>query len=281
MTDRQRQIPSRRAVLAGITATPALALPALAASATALPPATGRDAAATLHRLEQMIDILRTRVVCKGWHPNGLDETAAARTLAYFRAGFPEESEEDFVEREAVFDFIYGHGQSMDWIILGDPVVLICRAAEHSRRAQLVAPTFPLSGPDPIFAAIERHRVAAAALYAASEAHDTLEERLVEEAGSPANQSDRWYEAIHAADRDPQYVKAEAVTAKSSDAEIDAAWALVAEPPATIAGAGALAAYALEYKGDYSWPDQDDRSDDFAGALLRSLSGALSARAVS
>ena len=54
---------------------------------------------------------------------------------------------------------------------------------------------------------------------------------------------------------------------------------------AILAGAAALAAYALEYKKDYAWPDKrdhsDDFADDFAGALLRSLSGAISAGAVS
>ena len=100
-----------------------------------MPTTSEWDAAAALQRLEQVIDTLRTRFVCKGWHPNGLDETAAARALAYFRAGCPEESDEDFAERKAAFGFVSGHGQSIDWIILGDPVGLICRAAEHSRRA--------------------------------------------------------------------------------------------------------------------------------------------------
>jgi hypothetical protein len=102
------------------------------------PDPTGWDARAALARLEQLVETLRTRAVCEGWHPNGLDEAAATRALAYFRAGCPEESDEDFAEREAAFDFISSHGQSLDWVVGGDPLGLICRAAAHSRRAQLV-----------------------------------------------------------------------------------------------------------------------------------------------
>ena len=271
-------IHSRRAILAGIAATPALAVPALAASATALVPETGWDVAAALCRLEQTIETLRTCVVCKGWHPNGLEEPAAARALAYFRAGCPEESDEDFAEREAAFDFIYGHGQSIDWIIFGDPGGLICRAAAHSRRAQSVL----LGGPDPIFALIEAHRAALAAHLAAGKAQSDLEERLFDErmaaAGSPENGSAAWYEAIHAADRDPLYMDAEALVDKTSDAEIAAAWALVAEPPATIAGAAALAAYPPEYKSTMLLPD---KPEEWLLALLASINSALSAEAVS
>jgi hypothetical protein len=135
---------SRRNLLMNTAVTVAsLASATALASSSALAPAMpvepdGWDARAALARLEQVIEALRTCVVCEGWHPNGLDEATAARALAYFRAGCPEESDEDFVEREAAFDFISGHGQSIDWIILGDPVGLICRAAEHSRRAQSV-----------------------------------------------------------------------------------------------------------------------------------------------
>jgi hypothetical protein len=84
-----------------------------------------------------MIETLRACAVCDGWHPNGLDEAAAARALACFRAGLPEESDHDFAERDAAFKFISNHGQSLDWIICGDAGGMICRSAARSNRATL------------------------------------------------------------------------------------------------------------------------------------------------
>ncbi len=129
--------------------------------------------------------------------------------------------------------------------------------SNHSRRAvlagiaatpALAAPSLALSavGPDPIFAAIEHHKAA----YALHIADVTAE----------VEPEDRWLEA-------------------SANAEIDAAWGLVAKPPTTLAGAAALAAYTLEYKlSDLSFPDT---SGDFAAALLRSLHSAMIGEAVS
>jgi hypothetical protein len=138
------------------------------------------------------------------------------------------------------------------------------------------------SSVDPIFAAIGAHRAASAAYIAAIEAQGALECRLVDErlaeAGSPEKRSDRWHEAIDAANRDPRYVHALAASDESGDAERAAAWDLVEEPATTITGAAALAAYALAYKlSDITWPEDDDgSSDDFAAALLRSLHSTLS-----
>lgn len=135
---------------------------------------------------------------------------------------------------------------------------------------------------DPIFALIEAHRAALAAHLAAGGALSDSEERAVDEkmaaAGSPENGSTAWYEAIHAAERDPLYMDAEALLDKTSDAEIAAAWALVAEPPTTIAGAAALAAYASEYKSIIQLPD---KPEEWLMALLASVHSTLSAEAVS
>jgi hypothetical protein len=74
---------------------------------------------------------------------------------------------------------------------------------------------------------------------------------------------------------------------ESSDAEMDAAWELVTEPPATIAGAAALIRYALDYKiSDLTWPEVEEGDfDDFASALLvclgECLNSAISAGTVS
>jgi hypothetical protein len=133
--------------LAGASVAAVAALPAGAIEAGA----AGRlDAAAALGRAEFMIERLRTRYVCEGWHGRGLDEDAAARALAYFRnwsAGGPDDVDEwMFVVR-----FLGDHGQSIDWIVLGDPGGMICEGASRSLRAGVG---------DPIFAVIAEHRAA-------------------------------------------------------------------------------------------------------------------------
>jgi hypothetical protein len=119
-------------------------------------------AAAALGRTEFVIECLRTRFVCEGWHGRGLDEDAATRTLAYFRswaAGGPDDVDEwMFVVR-----ILGDHGGSIDWILFGDPVSMICKGASHSARAAAV---------DPIFAVIEEHRAAHLGLHAACSAND-------------------------------------------------------------------------------------------------------------
>jgi hypothetical protein len=93
---------------------------------------------------------------------------------------------------------------------------------------------------------------------------------------SPPKWSNAWLEAIHAAERDPLHRDAEAHYATTSDAEIAAAWALVAKPPATIAGAAALAAYAPEYKSIMQLPD---KPEEWLLALLASVRSTASAEA--
>ena len=90
------------------------------------------DHAAILKRVQQMIDLLRTRHVCDGWK---LDEERAERTLQYFRsraAGSPDDDE----EWGRVVEFVHHHGQSLDWIIAGDPGRMICRGAGQSAQAK-------------------------------------------------------------------------------------------------------------------------------------------------
>jgi hypothetical protein len=89
------------------------------------------NARAILARAEQVVDVLRTRYVCQCWK---LDEEAAARMLRYFRrkaAGAPDNDE----EWQAVVAFCGEHGQSLDWIVQGDPAGMICSAAARSRRS--------------------------------------------------------------------------------------------------------------------------------------------------
>ena len=99
------------------------------------------NARAILARAEQVVDdVLRTRYVCQCWK---LDEEAAARMLRYFRrkaAGAPDNDQ----EWQAVVAFCGEHGQSLDWIVQGDPAGMICSAAArttHSRRG--ITTTWP------------------------------------------------------------------------------------------------------------------------------------------
>jgi hypothetical protein len=93
--------------------------------------ATSIDWAGVLARTEQMIALLRDRYVAKGWK---LDGDAAVKTLQYFESQAAGQCENDVEQRQA-FDFIYSHGQSLDWIICGDPAGMICTLASRSPRA--------------------------------------------------------------------------------------------------------------------------------------------------
>jgi hypothetical protein len=62
-------------------------------------------------------------------------------------AGAPEDDQ----EWEAACAFFYDYGQSLDWIVMGNPGGMICGAAARSPRAAALID-------DPIFAAIEAHR---------------------------------------------------------------------------------------------------------------------------
>jgi hypothetical protein len=85
---------------------------------------------AMLARAEQIIDLLRTRYVRQDWK---LDEEAAERMLQYFRhcaAGVSVHGREWM----AVVTFCGEHGQSLDWIVMGNPGGMICGGAAHSAR---------------------------------------------------------------------------------------------------------------------------------------------------
>ncbi len=135
-------------------------------------PGAVMDNAAILARAEQVIDVLRTSYVCEGWK---LDEEGASRTLRYFRsrvAGSPDEDEERYV-----IEFLGDHGQSLDWVIAGDPGSMICARAKHSTQAAKVA------AHDPIFAVIERAREAETAFDEEEiddEAHHLLDKAIAE-----------------------------------------------------------------------------------------------------
>src|ERR1700730_4959281 len=88
----------------------------------------GIDHRATLARVEQIIDLLRTCHVREGWR---LDEEGAERTLRYFRR-CADGGRDNNREYTAAREFLYRNGQSLDWVIAGDPRGMICHAAAQS-----------------------------------------------------------------------------------------------------------------------------------------------------
>jgi hypothetical protein len=134
---------TRRAGLAGAAAVPVLAVPAIARDAEST-----YDRQAAVARLEYIVKVLRQSSVCDNWK---LDEAKALHVLANF------DDDED-----ALIEWIREHGQSFDWVLLGDPGGMIYREAARSPAAVSAIATEP----DPIFAAIEAHKAASAAFVA-------------------------------------------------------------------------------------------------------------------
>jgi hypothetical protein len=112
------------------------------------------DYSAMLTRAEHCVECLRTRYVCDGWK---MDEEAAKRMLQYFRSQAEGQPENDEEWRAAV-DFIGSHGQSLDWILRGEPGVMICREAASSDRAH--SSKLAVQQSSPALKAVERYRTA-------------------------------------------------------------------------------------------------------------------------
>lgn len=79
-------------------------------------------------RAKHVIETLRTRYVCEGF---SIDEDAAAQVLLYLASKSVSEDDDGW---RMVVDFFGTHGQSLDWILSGDPGVMICQAAARSSR---------------------------------------------------------------------------------------------------------------------------------------------------
>lgn len=84
------------------------------------------DYAATLARAEQIVETLRTKYVADGWT---LFEPAAEEMLGFFRRRLEGKPERDGEFKMDVVEFFGAHGQSLDWVLFGDPSVMICRLA--------------------------------------------------------------------------------------------------------------------------------------------------------
>lgn len=114
------------------------------------PPGRETGAAADLRRVREILDVLRTRHVCKDWK---VDETAAAAALAWFEGRVSGRGHDEEMTNEGMkaLWFLHRHGQSLDWVFAGDPNGMICNGAAHSDQAA------PATINDPIFAAIDMH----------------------------------------------------------------------------------------------------------------------------
>jgi hypothetical protein len=110
------------------------------------------------------------------------------------------------------------------------------------------------AGADPIFAAIEAHQAARAALYAAFDTNRALEEELPHD--KRQSRVDVWREEIVETD-DPRWIAAERGIMSRSELEDDAAVKLVSIRPTTQPGLLALLQYALlaDVDGE-GWPNQ-------------------------
>jgi hypothetical protein len=234
------------------------AAPAAAAPANSAPLAI--DHRAILARVEEVVDLLRTRYVREGWK---IDEERAECALAYFRRhveGPPfKDEDEDTIEYHRAIEFFGSHGQSLDWIHDGNPGGMICGLAKNSQRAIAVSAASSTDESDPIFAAIEAHKAARTEWVGWVHLHGDLEEELPKD--KRLSNIDVEEEKIVETD-DPRWIEAEQQLMRTSDAEESAAINLVCIQPTTRAGVVALLDHAIAYDTDgEGWP-RGIQSDD-------------------
>jgi hypothetical protein len=158
-------------------------------------------------------------------------------------AGAPENDE----EYESVCAFWYDHGQSLDWLINGDPGGLICPAAARSARAAVA-----VTAHDPIFTAIQHHRDTHAAELAVIQTSCDLSRRLPED--KQRTSLSLLEEKIVTAD-DPRWIASEKAVMAATEKNQAAADTLIEIEPTTIAGVIALLSYAAEFvRAGEEWP---------------------------
>jgi hypothetical protein len=234
-----------------------VALPIAAAVPIASPTlACEGDPKAEVARLEQAVELLRTKYICEGWM---MDEAGAERALRYFRSGCPDDDE----EWAATLAFISSHGLSLDWICDGDVSPMICSLASHSRQAT----HDKIVDTDPIYAAIGAHREASTAFENCITEHGRLEVELPKERRKSS--VDVHGEKIVESD-DPRWIQNERDLMALSEAETDAAIKLIDEQPTTFEGALALLRYTVEVeRSGREWPaglvDEDNTNPHALG----------------
>jgi hypothetical protein len=255
---------SRRAILAGAAAVPALALPAVVAAAPTAPDATCESA--IVARAEQIVDLLRTRRICEGWK---LDEVRADQFLQNVRRLDLKAGDTD-LEGE-IIAWAHDHGQSLDWLLEGDPIRLVCGGAAQS----ICAPN-----PDAqIVALAERvmrtHDAYGAACEACYGAPDEAMTDWRKHNPSPDKSAGadeykaamaRWRRRERAAERRTGCAKADASRDAAGDAAWDAIHALRDAVPATVAG---LAAKARAWR--YLEKDLKEQADDIVYSLAKDV----------
>ena len=146
--DNQTSAPqaSRRALLFGIAAVGAVASPAAAAALLEPAETSGLDWPAIILRAEGVTDRLQ-KYYGPDWTSG--DQDAAAGVLTYCRdrgAGLPP----DETAWKATLEFFWDYGQSLDYVMYGDPASMIAKSAARSPRGR---PAWEAET-DPIFEAI-------------------------------------------------------------------------------------------------------------------------------
>jgi hypothetical protein len=265
-----RTIFNRRTIMNMFVSTAAVAAaPAVAAPTNS--PDVVVDHRAILARVEEIIDLLRTRHIQDGWQ---MDEEGASRALAYFRRhvegpAFKDEDEDTAEYYAHALPFFNSHGQDLDWIHDGKPFGMICRLASRSPQAMTSA-----VAPDPIFEAIEVHKAARRAAASVFDVHTMLEKELPRE--RRCSDVNVWEEKIVETD-DPRWIECERAVMKAWEAEDNAAIDLVCIQPTTRAGFLALLDHAVAYDTDgHGWPrglqsDDGKRTRDWHQFLLENL----------
>lgn len=119
-------------------------------------------------------------------------------------------------------------------------------AANGAASAANAAVALTTSGGDPVFGAIERHKIARAGVIAAVDAHSVLEREIID-SGSRMSAT---------REDDPRIEASDDAMSAAYDAETDAACDILNNMPTTPAGVLTLLAYAIAADPDgHSWPD--------------------------
>jgi hypothetical protein len=233
---------TRRALVTGLagTAVAATGMATAAVATTGMPagaaePRSGPiDWSAALDRFTETLRLLRDRYITNGWHGVGVDEPLADQSLSYMRQSAAiGRAHDDDEGANALFNFMGAHGQNFDWILRGDPSGMIADAAARSPRAAML----PQDG-DPVFAAIEAHRLAYAR-----------------------------FDAADIEDNDAEF-----------SAEGDAMVRLLSVTPTTAGGVVAMLRYIGKYMADHEAEPFSRFTDEFsepAGTLFERLAGVL------
>lgn len=194
-----------------------------------------------LARLEHIIELLRTTHIRDGFK---LDEAGAERVLQFFRKeveiGPDHENMEGYDDEwtHAIL-WVRDHGQSFDWLLIGDPDSMIANAAAGSARGAAAV--------DPVFEAIERHREAFSVWGATLAEQDRLE-------GILPRERREWSPSMNNlmppedCDDAPEWIANQHADWAHCNDESSTLCKLVSTVPATAAGIAALVRYVREHR---------------------------------